>query len=45
MYFRDASWIGFGVVLGLFLVTFELQNDDQKQKGGFVEMLVLLNEY
>jgi len=31
------------VVLGLFWVTFWYQNDDQKQKGRFVEMLVLLS--
>ena len=29
------------MVLGLFWVTFWYQNDDQKQKGRFVETLVL----
>ena len=31
----------FGVVLGLFGVTFWCQNDDQKEKGRFVEVVVL----
>ena len=34
-------WRGFGVVLGLFWVIFLCQNDDEKEKGGFVEILVL----
>ena len=42
MCFWDAFWRDFGVVLGLFWVTFWYKNDDQKQKGRFVEMLVLL---
>ena len=34
-------FVGFGVVLGLFWVIYWFQNDDQKQKGRFVEMAVL----
>ena len=33
---------GFRMVLGMFWKTFWCRNDDQKAKGGFVEMLVLL---
>ena len=33
---------GFRMVLGMFWETFWCQNDDQKAKGGVVEMLVLL---
>jgi len=43
MCFRDGFLIGFRVVLGMFWETFWCQNDDQKAKGGFVEMLVLLS--
>ena len=42
MCFRDAFWMGFGVRSGLFLETFRCQNDAQKEKGRFVEILVLL---
>ena len=31
------------MVLGMFWETFWCQNDDQKAKGGFVEMFVLLS--
>ena len=34
---------GFRLVLDLFLETCWCQKDDQKAKGGFVEMLVYLN--
>ena len=40
--FRDGFLNGFRMVLGMFWETFWCQNDDQKAKGGFVEMLVLL---
>ncbi len=36
---------GFKVVLGRFWNTCWCQNDDQKAKGGFVEMLVLRKQY
>ena len=37
--------MGFGVISGLFWETFECQNDVQKEKGRFVEMVVLPKEY
>ena len=40
--FRDVFGKGFGLVLGLFWKTFWCQNDDQKEKGRFVEIVVLL---
>jgi hypothetical protein len=36
--------MGFGVFVGLFWETFWYQKN-QKEKGGFVEMLVLLMTY
>ena len=42
MCFRDDFLSGFRVVLGMFWETVWYQNEDQKAKGGFVEMLVLL---
>ena len=42
MCFRDGFLSGFKVISGTFWETFLCQNDDQKAKGGFVEMLVLL---
>ena len=42
MCFRDILLSGFRVVLDMFWETCWCQNDDQKAKGGFVEMLVLL---
>ena len=39
---RDDFLSGFKLVLGMFLEICWCQNDDQKAKGGFVEMLVLL---
>ena len=33
--------MGFGMISGLFWETFRWQNDAQKEKGRFVEMLVL----
>ena len=42
MCFRDG---GFRVVLAMFWETCWCQNDDQKAKGGFVEMLVLHKQY
>ena len=41
MCFRDAFFCGFRMVLGMFGERFGCQNDDQKAKGGFVEMIVL----
>ena len=41
MCFRDDFLSGFRMVLGMCWETFWCQNDDQKAKGGFVEMLVL----
>ena len=35
---------GFGMVLGVFRVTFWCQNDAREEKGRFVEMLVLHKE-
>ena len=35
----DGFWNGFGLVLGDFV----MQNDDQKEKERFVEMVVLFN--
>ena len=35
--------MGFGMISGLFWETFRCQNDAQKEKGRFVEMLVYLN--
>ena len=45
MCFRDDLLNGFRMVLGMFWETFWCQNDDQKAKGGFVGMLVLLKYY
>ena len=42
MWFRDVFVSDRRVVLGMFWESFWCQNDDQKAKGGFVEMLVLL---
>ena len=42
MCFRDAFGMGFGVISGLFWETFRYQNDAQKEKGRFVELLVSL---
>ena len=42
MCFRDDLLSGFRAVLGMFWETCWCQNDDQKAKGGFVEMIVLL---
>ena len=39
--FSDGFLSGFRMVLGMFWETFWCQNDDQKAKGGFVEMIVL----
>ena len=45
MCFWDAFWMGFGVISGLFWETFRCRNDAKKEKGRFVEMLVLPTEY
>ena len=45
MCFRSVFLMGFSLLLGLFWVTFCYQKDYQKEKGRFVEMLVLLKEY
>ena len=45
MCFRDDVFSGFIMALGMFPETFWCQNDDQKAKGGFVEMLVLRKQY
>ena len=45
MCFRDVFLNGFRMVLGMFWEAFWCQNDDQKAKGGFVELLVLLKSY
>ena len=45
LFFRDDFLSGFRAVLGMFWETFWCQNDDQKAKGGFVEMLVLRKQY
>ena len=37
--------MSFGMFSGPFWETFRCQNDEQKEKGRFVEMLVLLKEY
>ena len=42
MCFRDVFWMGFGVISGVFWETFRCQNDAQKEKGRFVELLVSL---
>ena len=39
MCFRDAFWMGFGMISALFWETFRCQNDAQKEKGRFVELL------
>ena len=41
MCFRDVFLSGFRVLLGMFWEIFWCQSEDQKAKGGFVEMLVL----
>ena len=43
MCFRDDLLSGFRIVLGVCWETCWCQNDDQKAKGGFVKMFVLLN--
>ena len=45
MCFRDVLLSGFRMVLGMFWETFWCHKDDQKAKGGFVEMFVLLKSY
>ena len=42
MCFRDAFWSCFGMVLSAFWESLWCQNDAQREKGGFVEMLVSL---
>ena len=37
--------MGFGMVLRVFWVIFWCPNDDQKEKGRFVEIFVLFTEY
>ena len=42
MCFRDVFLSGSRMVLGMFWKTFWCQNEDQKAKGAFVEIVVLL---